>query len=359
MDKDIYYIKETFKLARKAEGFTSPNPLVGSIIVKNNRVVARGYHKRAGLPHAEIEAIKKANISLKGATIYISLEPCCHFGRTPPCVEAIIASGIKRVVFSIVDPNPQVSGKSINRLKQAGIKVEFGICEREAEKLNEVFFTSVRKKRPFIAVKTAQSLDGKTATAKGVSKWITSDHSRQYARALRDKYDAVLVGVNTVIKDNPVLNGLEKIPFKVVIDPDLRTSASCSLVKNNPAKLIIFTSVKNRKKAQKFPPAVNLFFLEGEKTKFSLKSILRKLYKAGITSLFVEGGADTAGRFFDAKLVDKVYFFIAPKVIGGKNALSSIGGKGFPTPAKGPYFREKEIIDLGEDFIFIGYPCYR
>ncbi|MCP4652549.1 MAG: bifunctional diaminohydroxyphosphoribosylaminopyrimidine deaminase/5-amino-6-(5-phosphoribosylamino)uracil reductase RibD [Candidatus Omnitrophica bacterium] len=356
MNKDLIFLKKALELAQQAEGLTSPNPLVGAVIVKKGKVVSKGYHRRAGLPHAEVEAIKKAKADIKGATLYIGLEPCCHFGKTPPCVDKIIASGIKRVVIATLDPNPIVSGKSVKKLKKAGIQVSVGLHQAWAQQINEVFFKNMAQRLPFVVAKAAQSLDGKTATKNKKSKWITSDAMRLCAKKLRDKYDAVLVGINTVCADNPSLDGANKTPFKVVIDPHLRISSDCKLIKNNPQRLIIFTSKCNEHKAWKMPDRVNIFFLEGKNDKFALKDVLKKLYKVGIRSVFVEGGSQTLGEFFDSKLVDKVYFFIAPKIIGGKDALVSVGGEGASSPNSALNIRDMQSTPVDNGILISGYP---
>ncbi|MEM7817032.1 MAG: bifunctional diaminohydroxyphosphoribosylaminopyrimidine deaminase/5-amino-6-(5-phosphoribosylamino)uracil reductase RibD [Candidatus Aenigmatarchaeota archaeon] len=359
--KDIYFLKKTFELAKKSEGFTSPNPLVGAIIVKKGKIIAKGYHKRAGLPHAEIEAIRKAKENLKNSTLYVNLEPCFHFGRTPPCVDEIIKSGIKKVVIAIKDPNPLVNGKSIKKLKSAGIKVvivkQLG---KEAKKLNEVFFKNMRKRLPFIAVKIAQSLDGKIATKTGQSKWITTEKSRKFVKVLRDKYDSILVGINTVLKDNPHLDGFKKRPFKIVIDPNLKIPLNSFLVKKRASKLIIFTDERNKNnpKIKSFPSFIKLFFLKSKKGYFILKKILKILFNLQIMSVLIEGGSETLGRFFDEKLIDKVYFFISPKIIGGKDALTSVGGKGMDNLKKVPFLKDLEIKRIGKDILILGYPIY-
>ncbi|MBU1121222.1 MAG: bifunctional diaminohydroxyphosphoribosylaminopyrimidine deaminase/5-amino-6-(5-phosphoribosylamino)uracil reductase RibD [Candidatus Omnitrophota bacterium] len=357
MNKDVYFIKKTFRLAKRAQGFTSPNPLVGALIVKNNKVISFGYHHRCGLPHAEIEAIRKVEKqSIKGAKLYVNLEPCYHFGRTPPCVDEIIKVGIKEVVIATLDPNPRVNGKSIKKLQKAGIKVKVGVCEEQAVQLNEVFFTNIKKKRSFIVAKIAQSLDGKIATAKGISKWITCQRSRVFAKSLRDKYDAVLVGVNTVIVDNPSLNGSKKRPYKIVIDPNLRIPLKSNLVSKDCRKLIVFASYKSR--SRKLPELKNIFFVKEVKGKLDLKEIVKRLYSLGIMSVFVEGGSTTIGRFFDSELVDKAHFFISPKIIGGSAALSSIGGQGVVSPNHCVSLKSIRKRQLDEDILITGYPFY-
>ncbi|MFH1772073.1 MAG: bifunctional diaminohydroxyphosphoribosylaminopyrimidine deaminase/5-amino-6-(5-phosphoribosylamino)uracil reductase RibD [Candidatus Omnitrophota bacterium] len=358
MNNDIFFMKKALRLARRAQGFTSPNPLVGAVIVKRGIIIASGYHKKAGLPHAEIEAIHRAKDKLKGSTLYVNLEPCCNFGRSGPCVDEIISQDIRRVVTAAADPNPKVNGKSIKKMLKSGINVKVGVCEKEAKALNEIFFTVMQKKRPFVAAKTAQSLDGKTATRKGFSKWITSERSRDFSKSFRDIYDCILVGINTVLADNPRLNGKKKIPFKAVIDSSLQIPVSSQLVSKYSDKLIVITSSRNRKKASKFPKDIVFIFM-GESKEFKPKDIIKKIYELGITSVFIEGGSETLGRFFDARLVDKAYFFIAPKIIGGKNALGSVGAKGNPNIASCPVLDKLKAVNIGEDILVTGYPVYK
>jgi len=355
-EQDIFFIKKTFSLARKTEGFVSPNPLVGAVIVKNNRIISSGFHKKAGLPHAEIEAIKKAKTSLKGATLYVNLEPCFHWGKTPPCVDEIIKSGIKRVVVATQDPNPKVNGRSIKKLRQHNIEVEVGVLKEEAQRLNEIFFKNMKKKLPFVVAKVAQTLDGKIATKKGESKWITTKLSRIYARKLRDKYDAVCVGINTIILDNPSLEGIRKSPYKIIIDPQLKIPLEAKIIKKAKNNLIIFCQKEILKKKQKIShlkKKAKLFILNSYE--FNLKNIIKILYREeNICSIFVEGGSYTLGKFFDEKLVDKIYFFYAPKIMGGKT-LTSIGGEGVGTLKKIIQVKDLKITRLNRDFLISGY----
>ena len=356
--QDLYFLKKTFSLAKRGEGFTSPNPLVGALFVKNNKILSFGYHHKAGGPHAEVEAIRAAKNKLSGSTLYINLEPCCYFGRTGPCVDEIIKRGIKRVVIATADPNPRVNGKSIRKLRRAGIKVEVGLCKKEAQELNEPFFKNMREKKPFVVAKVAQSLDGKIATQKGISQWITSSSSRKFSKKLRDKYDCVLIGANTLIKDNPGLDGVKRSPFKAVISPRLNIPLDSYLLEKNPDKLIIFTSDKSKLKRKKIPDKVKIFFLKEEKGWLPIEKILKILYSLGLMSVFVEGGSQTLGQFFIKREVDKVFFFIAPKVIGGRAALSSIGAKGFPTLKTAPSLENFKIKRIGKDILVWGYPKY-
>ena len=246
-----HFIDETLVLAKKAIGLTNPNPMVGAVVVKRGRIIAKGYHRQAGLPHAEIEAFNAAKTSVKGATLYTNLEPCVHQGKTPPCVDAIIQAGIKRVVCSISDPNPKVHGKGIAKLKQAGIIVSVGLKEKEARALNEAFFVFHEKKRPFIAIKFAGSLDGKIATHTGNSKWITNEPARLFARKLRGEYQAILVGINTVIRDNPHLGTRlagKKDPVRIILDSNLQIPLNSQVLRDNNVIIATTTHAPEEKK---------------------------------------------------------------------------------------------------------------
>lgn len=362
MVNDHFFIKETFNLAKKGEGFTSPNPMVGAVIVKKGKIISKGYHSKAGTAHAEVKAINRAKVSLRGATLYLNLEPCCHWGKTPPCVDRIIEAGIRRVVVATYDPNPQVKGRSTKKLRKAGIEVKVGIMKKEAQRLNEVFFKNMEEKRPFVVAKVAQSLDGKIATRTGESKWITCIQSRNFSKKLRDRYDAVLVGVNTIIKDNPSLEGIRKNPYKIVIDREGKVPLGARIFKGDKDKIIIFSTKKGIKgKERKLSFLVrrdNIYFLEEKKGYFDLKEILKILFNRGISSVFVEGGSFTIGRFFDQHLVDKIYFFFAPRIIGGYKSLPSVGGEGISRLEKAVQVKDLEIKNLGKDFFITGYPCF-
>lgn len=355
---DIFYIRRTFTLARKALGETSPNPLVGAVLVKKNRIIGEGFHARAGLAHAEINAFAAAKESAANATLYCNLEPCTHTGRTPPCVPEIIRRKISRVVIATVDPNPQVSGKGIRALTQAGITVTCGICETQARQLNEVFFKTMEQKTPFIAAKWAQSLDGKIATAGGNSHWITHKAARAHARALRDRYDAVCVGVGTVISDNPQLNGLRKIPLKIVLDPHLRTPLDSRVITETPDKTIIITQPGRRALLKPFPAKIRIHTVPVRRGIFDCAALLQTLYtREGVQSIFVEGGSTTLGSFFDARAVDKMYAFIAPTLIGGTDSLGALGGKGVARP-RSISLTHMRIRRIQTDMLIEGYPSY-
>jgi diaminohydroxyphosphoribosylaminopyrimidine deaminase/5-amino-6-(5-phosphoribosylamino)uracil reductase len=332
MDKDIFFMEEALKLAKKRKGLTHPNPTVGAVIVKDGKIIGKGYHERAGKPHAEREAIKDAlekGHDISGSTMYVTLEPCCHYGRTPPCTEAIIDSRIKRVVIATLDPNPQVAGKGVDLLKRQGIQVETGILEEEARKLNEDFFVYITQKRPFIHLKIAQSIDGKIATYTGSSKWITGEEARKYAHHLRNEATAVLVGVGTALTDNPSLTvrhiPAEKQPLRVLIDKNLKTPTDFNIF-DTSAKTIVITSEKADKEKEKIllEKGIKIIKLPLYKDRFQIKDILDALYKEEIVHLLVEGGKGIITQFIRENMFDRISVFIAPKIIG-EEGISSIG----------------------------------
>ncbi|MCD6539159.1 MAG: bifunctional diaminohydroxyphosphoribosylaminopyrimidine deaminase/5-amino-6-(5-phosphoribosylamino)uracil reductase RibD [Candidatus Omnitrophica bacterium] len=356
MLSEEYFIRRSFSLAKKGEGKTSPNPLVGAVIVKKGRIISEGYHKRVGSLHAEIEAINRVGPSqLKGSTLFVNLEPCFHWGRTPPCVDRIISSGIKRVVISVKDPNPLVSGKSIRKLREAKVEVRVGILKREAERLNEVFFKNMRENLPFIVVKFAQTLDGKIADFKGNSKWITSLKARRYSRRLRGLYDAVLVGVNTVLKDNPHLDSPVKKMIKIILDPEGEVSLRANLFKK--AKKVFLVTKRKDFSHKKLPENTEIIRARfSPKRGFDLVELLNIFYSKGITSLFVEGGAFTLGKFLEEKLIDKFYIFVAPKIAGDNKALASIFSERALRIRNFLKIKDLQLKRVGRDFLFTGYP---
>ncbi len=328
-----YFMNMAIKLALKAKGLTSPNPMVGALVVKNGRVIGRGFHEKAGLAHAEVLALDEAGKDSRGAVLYVTLEPCAHFGRTPPCVDRIIQSKVKEVIIGMVDPNPLNNGKGIQILKNHKIKVETGFLEDKLRVLNAPFIKYITKRMPYVTVKVGQSLDGKIATRTGESKWITSEKSRNFSHRMRQDYDAVMVGVNTVRRDNPKLDAWfsRKQPVRIVIDSRLSTPQDSSIFLPS-SKVIIVTiptlpgqETENRKILEQKATVLEV------KEKFgqvNLKDMLKKLARMEITSILVEGGGNLIGSLFDEGLVDKVFFFISPKIIGGKDAVSSVIGKG-------------------------------
>lgn len=360
MRDHFYFMDLALRLARKAKGRTSPNPMVGALVVKNNRIIGRGYHKKAGAPHAEIMALDNAGKHTNGARLYVTLEPCSHFGKTPPCVDRIIKSGIKEVIVGMIDPNPLNNGRGINILRQHRIKVVVGFLEDKLRKLNEVFIKYITKSIPFVTVKVAQSLDGKIATRSGDSKWITSDKSRAYAHRLRANYDAVMVGVNTILRDNPKLDAWfsKKNPIKVIIDSQLSTAQDANIF-SAKARVVIVTlfsppgqETENRKILSEKAKVLEVKEKAGQ---INLKAALKKLAQLEITNILVEGGGTLIGSLFDEGLVDKILFFVSPKIIGGKEAISSVMGKGVVRIDRAIKLKEVNLKRIGEDFLIEGY----
>lgn len=302
------------RLAEKGRGATSPNPMVGAVIVKNGRLVGKGYHKKAGMPHAEINALRQAGMNAKGATLYVNLEPCCFFGRTPPCTDAIISSGIKKVIIATKDLNPLNNGKGIGILRRHNIKVNVGILKEESQRLNEVFEKYVTTKMPFVILKMAETLDGKIATRAGESKWISCERSRRLVHRLRREVDAVMIGANTARADKP---RLRQGKMKIVVRGTKRGA------------------------------------------KVNLKRLLKNLGKKQITSILCEGGGELAWSFLKDGLVDKLLFFIAPKIVGGRDAKTPVEGEGIKKVNQAIKLKDIKLSKIGEDILLEARPCSR
>lgn len=322
------YIKECIELAKLGEGKVSPNPLVGCIIFdKYGNITGKGYHACYGECHAEVNALKEAKEKANGGTLYVSLEPCSHHGKTPPCADKIIQSGIKKVIVGMIDPNPKVSGDGIKKLQSAGIEVISGVLENECKKLNEIFIKHITEQRPFVAIKTASTIDGKISTKIGSSKWITSEAARNEVHRLRNKYDAILTGSGTVIADNPELNcriECGRNPARVIIDSELKTDPKSRVYADNAAKTYI-AAIEDSK--GNYPENVEIIKCPlTPENKIDLAFLTNELYKKGICSILVEAGGELNGAFIKNNLVDKFYFFIAPKILGDKQARSLIEG---------------------------------
>ncbi|MCL5090422.1 MAG: bifunctional diaminohydroxyphosphoribosylaminopyrimidine deaminase/5-amino-6-(5-phosphoribosylamino)uracil reductase RibD [Patescibacteria group bacterium] len=328
---------------------------VGAIILKQGRIIGQGFHRKAGFPHAEIEALDSLKEDPGGAMLYVNLEPCSHFGKTPPCVDKIIQSGIKRVVCASLDPNPKVWGQGKTTLEKAGIEIVIGVLENEAKILNETFFTYHEKKRPFVAVKFAASLDGKLATKTGDSKWITNKKARLYARKLRTNYQAILVGVNTVLADNPHLGTRikrKKDPIRIILDPRLRIPLKAQVLRD--LNVIIATTTKADKFKKEQLENRGLTVLVFDSGHIPIKELLSKLWEKEIISILVEGGGETLGNFIDAKLIDKVYAFQAPILIGGQTAIT-IGGTGCPNIHQALQLKNLSVKKFADNLLTIGY----
>ena len=359
---DEVFMREAMRMAEFARGHTSPNPLVGAVIVQGGSVIAAGWHRRAGEPHAEIHALNMAGERARGATLYVTLEPCAHYGRTGPCADAVIKAGIARAVVGITDPNPLVSGKGISRLKEAGIEVVSGVLAAEISKQNEIFLKWITTQMPFVTLKTAMSLDGKIATVAGESKWITGEESRAYVQRMRAQNDAILVGIGTVLADNPALTvrlseyaGRQKKLLRVVIDNEARTPLTANVVADGLAPTIIFVS--ERAPAEKIAAlcaaGVEVIQLNGEN--IDTRAMLAELGKREITSLLVEGGGTVNFSFVEADLVDKVQAFIAPLIIGGESAKTPVEGNGAAALGMAMRLRDITLERVGEDILLTGY----
>ncbi len=331
---DEKYMRMALRLAAKARGRTSPNPMVGAVVVKNGRAVARGWHKKAGEPHAEAIALGNAGEAARGATLYVTLEPCSHEGkRTPPCSPLVIRSGVRRVVVAMIDPNPRVSGAGVKALRFAGIRVETGLLEAEAMKLNEAFIKHISTGMPFVTLKIAQTLDGKIATASGESKWITGEEARKEGRKLRDHHDAILVGINTVLKDDPSLtartaNGRD--PIRVIVDSKLRIPMHARVLTQKSSARTIVASIPGapKTKIRRLQNAgVEVLLVKSDKGRVGLRALMKKLGEMDIMSVLIEGGSEVNAAALKNGIVDKAVLFIAPMLMTGRDALCSIGGR--------------------------------
>lgn len=360
MVDDNFYMDMAIKLALKGEGKVNPNPLVGAVIVKNNEVIGSGYHEQYGKEHAERNAVKSCNKDIEGSTIYITLEPCFHVGKQPPCVDMIIEKKFKRVVIGMNDPNPLVAGKSIKKLKQNNIEVKVGVREEECKKLNEVFIKYITSKIPFVLLKTGMSLDGKIATYTGESKWITCEESRKNAHKLRNKLSSIMVGVNTVLIDDPELTCRIKDgrnPMKIIVDSNLRTPIDSKVVRINPYLTIIATTEKadESKKRILRDMGINIITTSIKNNKVNLSELLQKIGEKNIDSILIEGGSELNFSALEEGIVDKVRFYIAPKILGGNNSKSSIGGQGFSKLSDCVNLNEISYKNINDDFIIEGY----
>lgn len=359
---DEKYMRMALKLAGKARGRTSPNPMVGAVLVKNGSIIGRGYHRKAGTPHAEAIALSKAGTAAEGATLYVTLEPCSHTDkRTPPCTIAIVQGRVSRVVAAMHDPNPKVSGNGANALRAEGIEVVTGVLEKEARRLNEAYIKHVTTGTPLVTLKIAQTLDGKIATAKGESKWITGEEARKEAHRLRDRNDAVLVGINTVLKDDPSLT--TRIPggrdaVRVIVDGRLRIPLNARvLTQKSSTGTIIATSAGASKSriAALQKAGAEVLTVKGSSGRVNLKDLLRMLGKRGIMSVMIEGGAEISASALNSRLVDKVVLFIAPRLMTGQDSISCIGGESPKMLKKGFGLRDVAAKFIGQDLMVEGY----
>jgi diaminohydroxyphosphoribosylaminopyrimidine deaminase/5-amino-6-(5-phosphoribosylamino)uracil reductase len=363
LEEDTKYMRLALRLASRGVGSTSPNPVVGALVVRGGAVVGKGYHERAGGPHAEIDALAAAGDLARGGTLYVTLEPCNHVGRTPPCTTAILRSGIRRVVVGCRDPNPHVTGKGVEVLRSQGLDVEVGVEAERCRRLNDAFIKHVTTGLPLVVAKAAASLDGKIASASGDSRWISNERSRRFVHRLRWALDAVLVGVGTVLADDPQLTpripgrGVKK-PLRVVLDTTLRTPLESQLVRSaaETPTLIATGPEPDRRRVVRFQErAVEVLVLSLEEGRVSPSGLLRELGSRQITSLLVEGGAEVHGSFFRAGLVDKVHFFYAPKIIGGRDAVPLVGGRGAAVVGEGLALNRLRVRRFDDDIMVEAY----
>jgi len=356
--EDQKWMTEAIRLAKLGIGTTAPNPRVGAVIVSGEKSVGSGYHEKAGKAHAETLALKKAGAKARGATLYVTLEPCAHVGRTPPCLDAVIKAGVKRVVIGELDPNPRMNGKTIQELRAAGLNVICGVLAAESHALNLPFHKWIRTHRPFVTLKFAQTLDGKIATSTGQSKWITSEESRRVSQELRASVDAIVVGAATIKADDPRLSvriPTKNRPLKVILDSKLSISPRAKVF-SSPGKVMLATTEASPKaKRTALSKKAEVLVIPARDGRVDADRLLNELGSRGILHILVEGGGETAASFLEARLADEAYIFTAPKILGGREAVSSVGGRGFPTVASALRLDRITCRQVGPDFLFHGF----
>lgn len=352
---DEFYMREALRLARRASTPPYPNPWVGCVAVRGGQIVGRGFHRGAGTNHAEVEALAQAGSRARGASLYINLEPCCHYGRTPPCTGAILRAGVRRVVYALRDPNPDVAGKGAAALKKEGIEVMAGVCGAEAAALNEVYLKFRATGLPFVTAKVAAALDGKIATRTGESKWITDSAARRQARALRSRQQAVLVGINTILADNPHLGPRmagAREPWRVVLDSRLRTPLDAKVLRTGRCIIATTTPDQSPKAQQLERTGALVWTFRGSRV--PLQILLRRLARDGIFSVMVEGGSEVLGSFYDLRLIDRIYWFFSPLILGSRQSLPAIAGKGVAHLADAPRLKDARIQPAGSGWLLCG-----
>jgi diaminohydroxyphosphoribosylaminopyrimidine deaminase/5-amino-6-(5-phosphoribosylamino)uracil reductase len=361
---DERWMRRALRLA--ARGYTPPNPMVGCVLVRDGVVVGEGFHAYAGAPHAEARALEAAGENARGSTAYVSLEPCVHFGKTPPCTQALIAAGVQRVVVAVMDPNPQVAGKGIAELEQAGVEVCIGVLEEAARQLNEAYFFFHRTGRPFVMLKVAMTLDGKIATHTGDSRWITEQKARHYVHRLRAQSGAVLCGSGTVLRDDPLLTArcrsIPRQPLRVVLDSRLRIPPTAKIVQTaheSPVLLVTAPQADNTKAAALEASGVEIVRLPlGPDGHIALDALMEELSRRSITSVLVEGGGEIQAAFLASRHVQKLLWFIAPKLVGGQDAPSPIAGVGVATMAEAIRLSPLRVRRLGRDILLESAPLF-
>ena len=335
--ENLIYMKRALELAKRGEGHTAPNPLVGAVIVKDGEIIGEGWHAKYGGPHAEINAIQNLTQSAEGATLYVTLEPCAHYGKTPPCVDAIISHRFAKVIVAMLDPNPLVRGKGVEKLESEGIEVLTGMLEAEASEINEPFLKFITTRLPFCVMKTAMTLDGKLASTTGDSKWISNDASRRFVHQLRNKYSAIMVGIGTVLADDPALTtrfneGVDA--HRIIVDTEAKIPLNAAVLHltDSSAMTLIATTERAPQEKRNALEALGatVLVLPIKNGQVNLNSLMQRLGELNIDSVLVEGGAELNFSMLQEGLIDRLFSFISPKIIGGKNAKTPVGGEGIP-----------------------------
>jgi len=360
---DVKFMRRALELAAKGSGYTNPNPLVGAVIVKDGRIIGEGYHEVYGGNHAEINAINSAIEDVRGTTMYVTLEPCSHYGKTPPCAKALVEKGIKKVVIGLKDPNPLVEGKGIEILKSNGIEVVVGVLEDEGRKLNEIFLKYITTKTPFCIMKTAMTLDGKIAATTGDSKWITGEEARGYVHEFRHRLSGIMVGVGTIIADDPLLTtrlGFEggKDPTRIIVDSSGRIPLEAKVLNlKSSAKTIVATTEKIAKDKIKAleEKGVEIIINPMKNGGVDLSHLMKKLGERNIDSILLEGGSKINYSALESKIVDKINAFISPKIIGGEMAKTPVGGKGLEYMRDAILLKDTKVYHFGDDIMVEGY----
>ncbi|WP_195267846.1 bifunctional diaminohydroxyphosphoribosylaminopyrimidine deaminase/5-amino-6-(5-phosphoribosylamino)uracil reductase RibD [Eubacterium sp. 1001713B170207_170306_E7] len=352
---DQHYMRLALEQAWKGCGFVNPNPMVGAVLVKNDHVIGRGAHERYGGPHAEQNAIDDCSGNLEGATLYVTLTPCCHFGKTPPCTEAILKSGIKRVVVGAHDPNPLVAEKSIEMLRQHGVEVATDVLRQECDALNAAFFHFIRTRTPYVILKYAMTMDGKIATVSGKSKWITGETARERVHQDRKRYTAIMTGIGTIMADDPLLTCRipeGRDPVRIVCDTTLRIPLTARVVKTaHRTRTIIATSSDEKKRSRLCEAGCEILMVPAENNRLDLKALMKQLGEMNIDSVLQEGGPRLNSAALESGIVNKVQAYIAPKLFGGQHAQTPVGGNGVDLPRKAWHLSAPVITQLGQDIL--------
>lgn len=358
--EDVEYMRHALSLAGKGRGWTNPNPMVGAVIVKNGRIIGEGYHERCGEGHAEVNAFRHCTEDPEGATLYVTLEPCSHYGKTPPCADLVVSKKVKRVVVAMKDPNPLVAGRGIQKIRDAGIRVDCGVLEEESRKLNEIFLHYIVKKDPFVLLKTAMTLDGKIRTVAGESQWISSEESRAHSQKLRNQYMSILVGVQTVVEDDPLLTCRVpggKNPVRIIADSTLRIPESAKVLEDQEKAqtvIAIAEAADPEKQKRLEEKGVRILAVPGEDGKVDFKKLFQALGQEGIDSVLVEGGGTVAASVVESGFVDRVIAYIAPMMIGGKDAKTPVEGRGIARLSDALRLEHMDVLRFGEDVALTG-----